>query len=116
MHCFFELIPLSENQSPIPSVLEGTFHLSLGLKKKSQEVGNEGSANCLTTEHIAINFGDILMDIDMANVHSSLSQLPVQFTQFTAGAFEILSVQFWLSDLALEFWSRGSKVVSYPCP
>lgn len=43
------------------------------------------------------------MDIDMANVHSSLSQLPVQFTQFTAGAFEILSVQFWLSDLALEF-------------
>lgn len=36
----------------------------------------------------------------MANVHSSLLQLLVQFT---AGAFEILSVQFWLSDLALEF-------------
>lgn len=113
MHCCFELIPLSENQRPIPSVLEGTFHLSLGRKKKSQEVGNEGSPNCLTTEHIAINFDDILRDIDMANVHPSLLQL---LAQFTAGAFEILSVQFWLSDLALEFWTRGSKVVSYPCP
>lgn len=45
----------------------------------------------MTMEHIAINFGDILRDIDMANVHSFLSQLLVQFT---AGAFEILSVQF----------------------
>lgn len=88
MHCFFELIPLFENQRPIPSVLEGTFHLRLGPKEKAMRIAQSAS---LTMEHKVIHFGDILRDIDMASVRSSLSQLLVQFT---AGAFEILSVHF----------------------
>lgn len=103
MHPFFELIPLSENQRPVPSILEGTFHLSLGPKEyhKKKKMRAAQSAS-LTMEHIVIHFGDILSGIDMANVHSSLSQLPVQFT---AGAFEILSVQF------LAQWS-GSGILN----
>lgn len=54
-------------------------------------------STCLTAVPIVIHFEDVSGGTDAADV-----PIPQLLVQFTAGTFEILPAQFWLSGLVLE--------------